>query len=622
VIENAVEQLAERAQRKGLQLLCWFDPEIPTALQGDPVRIKQILTNLVGNAIKFTQQGDIVVRVSLDPTRSHENGTVPVWLRISDTGMGITPEGQARLFQSFSQVDNSSTRVHGGTGLGLAICKQLSELMGGSIGVESEIGKGSTFWVRLTLPRQTGLAPRESSLLDRLKGARVCAAVADPRTSQMVEQYLGSWGVQPMIGSTGTEALTLLMDAVASDDAPVIALIDETVPDMEQSELLEAIQTDACLTKLPVLRLVSFIHRVDTEQDAKFGTIPFVTKPIRYDTLRDALRAALEGSQPGQIPASETARSRPTEASPLLSGLVLLAEDNPVNQEVAVLMLESLGCSVDVVSTGQQVIEASQRATYDVILMDCQMPEMNGFTATGLIREREERDALRVTRDEKNESSATGHASPVTRHISHIPIIALTAHATPGDREQCLAAGMDDYFTKPFTQEKLREVLGKWLKERPATASTQQAPPSAPVRRSESPVSPIPVSAKAFGTEAGAAAINRKAWDAITVLQRPGQPDALAKILSLYLSDSQQLVDKLKKAVQEGEAKLVNEAAHSLKSRSAALGALSLAELCKQLEKLGRTGDLAGAPQLVAQLESEFAVACEVFSEELQKRAA
>jgi CheY-like chemotaxis protein/HPt (histidine-containing phosphotransfer) domain-containing protein len=262
-------------------------------------------------------------------------------------------------------------------------------------------------------------------------------------------------------------------------------------------------------------------------------------------------------------------------------------------------MLESLGCTVEVVRTGREVVEASQRAGYDVILMDCQMPEMDGFSATRLIREREK-----------------------PRSRERVPIIALTAHASLGDREQCLAAGMDDYFTKPFTQEKLREVLGRWLKERPATDRTAPPSPHAAVHSSKAPVPAAPVSADAAVPEAVATAINRKAWDAITMLQRPGQPDALAKILSLYLSDSHQLVDKLRKAVQDREAKLVNEAAHSLKSRSAALGAVSLADLCKQLERLGRTGDLTEAPGLIKQLESEFAEACAVFSDELQKRAA
>jgi CheY-like chemotaxis protein/HPt (histidine-containing phosphotransfer) domain-containing protein len=281
-------------------------------------------------------------------------------------------------------------------------------------------------------------------------------------------------------------------------------------------------------------------------------------------------------------------------------------------------MLESLGCSVDVVGTGRQVVEAAQRSTYDVILMDCQMPEMDGFTATRLIRERE----LKARGNRQEAMGGTPTSSPSPLASRRVPIIALTAHATPGDREQCLAAGMDDYFTKPFTQEKLLEVLGRWLKERPATCQTPSPPPSKPVRQSEGALPSIPVHAATVAAEAGAATINRKAWDAITVLQRPGQPDALAKILSLYLGDSQQLVDKLGKAVLEGEAKLVHEAAHSLKSRSAALGAVSLAELCKQLEKLGRTGDLVDAPRLFEQLKSEFAAACRVFSEELHKRAA
>ena len=586
LVESTAEQLAERAQQKGLQLLVLYEPSVPNAVIGDSVRIRQILTNLLGNAIKFTEQGDVRVDVTMERPRINNGGTPIIRFAVTDTGTGISPEGQAKLFQSFSQVDGSSTRVHGGTGLGLSICKQLSELMGGTIGVQSLIGQGSTFWVKLPLPLQPGpgelSAPRST-----LTGLRICAAVSHPPTQQLLTCYLANWGVTPLVAVTGAEFLDQVMHEVATEGGRVIALIDETFTDMTDRQLMQTLTTHSVLANARILRLVSFTRRVDVEQDPVFGNIPFVTKPLRYESLHHTLLSLLDhrhipSPQPNTTPA----------LTPRLSGNVLLGEDNPVNQEIALLMLQNLGCSVTVAQTGREVIDIAKKTRYDLILMDCQMPEMDGFEATRLLREWEH---------------VIGNGS--SKHP--IPIIAVTAHASPGDRELCLAAGMNDYLSKPFTMERLQDVLASWLQPGPAAGSAEQT-------ESEQAAYPLKVST---GGKAGLA-INRSAWNSITALQRPGQPDVLAKILSLYLVDSQQLVDTLRRGLATSEARLVNEAMHSLTSRSAVLGAVSLSDLCKQIGAISRRGPLVEAEPLLEPLEAAFADACRVFQAELERRAA
>jgi signal transduction histidine kinase/DNA-binding response OmpR family regulator len=586
LVERTAEQLAERAQRKGLLLLAEYDPSAPTAVIGDPIRIRQILTNLLGNAIKFTQQGDVRVHVTVDPPASREAGPAIFRIAVTDTGTGISSEGQARLFQSFSQVDGSSTRVHGGTGLGLSICKQLSELMDGTIGVHSVIGEGSTFWVTLPLPLQA-----ESGVVrgpdPALGGVRICAAVSHPATRLLLTQYLSSWGLAPRIADTGAEFLEQVMDELATEGGRVLALIDETFADMTDIQVMQDLRSDSALADAGILRLVSFTRRADVEQDPVFGKIPFVTKPLRYDALHEALLGLL-GVNP--LP---SASSTPAPTSrPQLASAVLLGEDNPINQEIATLMLESLGCSVTVAQNGREVVDCVKKTRYDIILMDCQMPDMDGFEATRLIRTWE------------SELDSGTARQP-------IPIVALTAHATPGDRAHCLASGMSDYLSKPFTMEQLQRMVTSWLAQR--TTSEM------PTRTGSTQIADAP---PAEATHATSPTVDRQAWDSITALQRPGKPDMLAKVLTLYLTDSQQLVDRVRRGVAAEEAQLVNEAAHSLKSRSSVLGAVSLSDVCQQIEAISRRGSVKDAEPLLDPLETAFAHACQVFQTELEKRAA
>ena len=584
IVERTVEQLAERAQRKGLALSTEYEPSVPIAVLGDPIRIRQILTNLLSNAIKFTHVGDVGVQVTME---SQDNGVATIRLAVTDTGSGISPEGQAKLFQSFSQVDGSSTRVHGGTGLGLSICKQLSELMGGTIRVESTRGQGSTFWVALPLPLQAeapAAVPTNPSLAD----LRVCTAITHPATRRLVTRYLSHWGIAPRVASTEAEFLELVMTELATDDRRVIALVDETFADTTSTQVLDALASDSALQSAKVLRLVSFILRADVEQDPAVGQMHLVTKPLRYEAFRDALLHLCD-----QRPVA-SGQTHLVQTRPSLLGHVLLAEDNPVNQEIALLMLETLGCSVTVAQNGREAVDQAQTRSYDLILMDCQMPEMDGFEATRLIREWEQ----------SNSRTAT-------------PVVALTAHATPGDREQCLAAGMNDYIAKPFSIEQLRIVLTSWLSPRAVAANVE--PPASP--QSLTTIS-VPITPASEPEVPLSLVVDQNAWKSIASLQKPGKEDPLAKILSLYLADSQQLVDTLHQGIVAGDATAVSHAAHSLKSRSAVLGALSLAKLCQEFETLSRQGQLKEAEPLLDQLDAAFEHASQILGAELNKRRA
>ena len=583
ITEQAVEQLAERAQTKGLSLSVEYDPSVPTEVLGDPIRLRQILTNLLSNAIKFTQTGDITVQVMLEAEDSAENGVVNVRLSVSDTGSGISPEGQAKLFQSFSQVDGSSTRVHGGTGLGLTICKQLSELMGGTIGVTSLIGQGSTFWVILPFPLHASTAV-ESQTDPRLHDIRVCAAVSHPPTRQILARYLSSWGIALHLAETEAEFLEQVMTGLATDGTRVLALVDERFTDLTDTQLLQTLRSDSSLQSATILRLVSFIRRVEVEQDPIFGQIQLVTKPLRYEALRRAI-TDLPTDHP--VPAPQT--SLPPQ-TPTLSANLLLVEDNPVNQEIAVLMLQTLGCTVTVAQNGREGLDRTKRTAFDLVLMDCQMPEMDGFEATRLIREWE-----------------GDHSRPA------VPIIALTAHASPDDRERCIAAGMNDYVSKPFSIATLQAALERWLQVAPSPSNVDQ--PAALPTATPVPGPPDPVEATSFVVDA-------KAWKSITSLQRPGKEDVLVKILSLYLADSHDLVKTVHDGMAAGDAQIVNQAAHSLKSRSSMLGAVSLTKVCQQFEALSRQNQLKEAEPLLNHLDAAFDHASRIFQTELERRAA
>ena len=435
VAEDAVELLSGPAADKGLEIGVLIQSEVVTAVRGDPGRLRQVLFNLVGNAVKFTEAGEVVVHVR--PERETP-GEVVVRFEVSDTGIGIPPELQARLFLSFSQADASTTRKFGGTGLGLAISKQLVELMGGEIGVRSQPGEGATFWLTVRLARGSEPVARADVDPRRLNGLRVLVVDDNPVNRTILERTLSADGMRPDTAGSGEQALEMLRDAAAGGGAYEVAILDYHMPGADGLEVARAIRGDPAIADTPLVLLTSSGRRGDANVARQSGIDAFLTKPARMATLHDCL-ATLTGDRPSRdVPAPLVTQYTLKEAAWRSRAHLLVADDNMVNQKVAALMLEKLGYRVDVVANGAEVLEALSRTRYAAVLMDCQMPEMDGYKATTEIRRLEQ-------------------GRPAT------PVIAMTAGVMKGDEAKALAAGMDDFLAKPVTLDQLSAVVGRWV---------------------------------------------------------------------------------------------------------------------------------------------------------------
>ncbi|MCP9449422.1 MAG: response regulator [Nitrospira sp.] len=453
-VEETVALVAERAYAKGLEVGCLVQAAVPERLRGDPGRLRQILLNLLGNAIKFTERGEVVVTVGVadDEPASAGDRVDNVMLRfeVTDTGIGLTPAQQKKLFQSFTQADGSTTRRYGGTGLGLAICKKLAELMGGQIGVVSTVGVGSTFWFTARLGVPADDHRQVPAALVRSPGNRRMLIVDDHAVNRKIlEQQLSEYGYQCQSVEKPEEALQCLRQAAERGEPFDLAILDMQMPGMDGMQLARCIKTDERLSSTRLVLLTSLGRRGDAKLAQEVGFSAYLTKPIRRSQLLDCLALVLAGSgaRDSSVNGSQTGIITThvvSEVRAAMRGHILLVEDNPVNQKVAVKMLEKLGCRVDVAGNGKEAVEAMERIRYALVFMDCQMPEMDGFEATSVIRGREGADR-------------------------HTPIVAMTANAMAEDREQCLKAGMDDFVSKPVTAQALTAVLNRWLPNETAT---------------------------------------------------------------------------------------------------------------------------------------------------------
>jgi signal transduction histidine kinase/CheY-like chemotaxis protein/HPt (histidine-containing phosphotransfer) domain-containing protein len=570
VVEDVTELLAERAHRQGLELLCRVGSDVPEEVRTDPGRLRQVLTNLLANAIKFTERGEVVLEVSLAEQTPE---ATQVRFEVRDTGIGIPPEIQPHLFQPFRQADASTTRRFGGSGLGLAICKQLVDLLGGDIGLESTPGRGSRFF--FTVPLEASSAPfaRDAEQGD-LAGLRVLIVDDNPTNREIVQHRVLSWRMLAGTAASGPEALAAMREAVAGGRAYDVAILDMHMPEMDGLGLARAVKADPALRATQLIMLTSLGLEGDARALREAGIVSHLTKPVRQSELYNGIAEAMGRPR-------RATRRNPTgpaaSGAQRLRGLVLLVEDNVVNQEVAREMLTSMGCSVHVAEDGEQALRVLEHTRYDAILMDCQMPKMDGYEATRLLRGRE-----------------VASGSPRT------PVIALTAHAMQGDRGSCLAAGMDDYVAKPFTTVQLLLALRRWLPEDPGAAphaveEAAAAPPPEPEPLREP--TPEPDSASV---------LDPRALAAIRALNPTRGEALLARVIDAFLTSAPAQLDALHKASAQADSDALRGIAHSLKSSSANLGAQRLSELARELELLGRSGRLDGAARLVEALAAEW----------------
>ena len=553
LLGDVADVQAERAHVKGLELALFVAPDLPRRIVGDPVRMRQILLNLVGNAVKFTERGEVVLRVE----RVLGNAGDQLQFLVADTGIGIDGESRERLFQPFTQADDSTTRRFGGTGLGLAISRQLAEAMGGEMGVESRPGEGSHFWVRIPLERGRGggeAAPPAESIRELS-----FLVVDDNDTNRAIlQQYVVNWGAEVGGEADSVVALERLRTLARMGRSPDVLLLDMHMPEFNGLQLSRAIHEDATIPSPRILLLTSGQQPSDAELE-EAGIALAVSKPLTQSRLLDALSTALYGGAPE--PAVEP------ESPGRLRGRVLLAEDNVVNQQVAMAMLGTLGLAVEIANNGRDALEMSERGAFDLILMDVQMPVMDGLEAVRRIRRRER---------------AEGGTA--------VPIVALTAHAMAGDRETCLAAGMDDYLTKPLQSAELRAALARRL---PAVEGRTATPPTVPATAERAPETPLesPLDERALANL-------RSGLE--------GVPGAVEQVIHTYLKEAPERFDELRGAVVVGDAKRVHIAAHSLKSMSATVGALELSELCQAMEIDGREGSLEGMAERLSAAEREL----------------
>jgi two-component system, sensor histidine kinase and response regulator len=577
VIEETVDSLASQAHKKGLELINDVAPAVHTSLLGDAVRIRQVLTNLVANAIKFTNRGEVVVRATASAeTDSH----MDITLEVIDTGMGIKPEKQALIFDSFAQEDGSTTRLHGGTGLGLAISQQLVDLMGGKLAVESTPGLGSRFYFTVRMRRGSAAPNAQKSRMKSVAGKRILVVDDNATNREILEQHLKSWRAHPECAEDGAEALLMLERAAAENKPYEMAILDMHMPRMDGLQLARRVREHSEFDNVPLMLLSSVAMPASEDVLHELNISGQLTKPIRQSQLYDSLAVVLSGQM-----LSERYSRKGSTAMRELHGKVLLAEDNPVNQAVALGMLDSLGVDVAVVTDGQAAIRATESQHFDLVLMDCQMPVMDGLEATRRIR-----------------------AAEVEQNRSRLAIVALTANALSGDRELCLEAGMDEYLGKPFTMDQLHAVLSMFLRN--AGETGHDDPPEEELSAE---------AASLFDTQSiTAQPLDRSALAVLSDLQQPGAPCLISKVIGIYLESSTQLKDRLVSAIDGDDIDTARESAHALKSSSINVGATRLADLCKEIENDAREESLREAREVKPKLEQEYVRVISALKTELE----
>jgi PAS domain S-box-containing protein len=572
-VELPVEMLAGRAQAKGIEMALLVYSEVPAIVRGDSGRLGQILTNLIGNAVKFTQKGKVVINVRRESeTKNH----IVLRFEIKDTGIGISADAQKKLFYAFVQADGSTTRKYGGTGLGLAITRQLVEIKGGEIGVKSTPDKGSTFWFTARFEKQSTQSVKEQSAeAASLAGMRVLIVDNNEVTREIILHQTAAWGMTGTEAESGAQALDVLRDSAEPFD---IAILDLMMPEMDGFELARAIKADPQTSNISLVLLPSFGDDNHDELVREIGIVAYLEKPVRQSQLYNCLvkvmteksARAIENGLPRGIK-QPSLRDAKNKLKVMTSKVrILVAEDNAINREVALNQLEILGYLPDAVLNGKEAVAAFKNQKYSVILMDCQMPEMDGFEATAEIRRLE-------------------------NNLKHTVIIAMTANAMEGDREKCLAAGMDDYLSKPVKLETLHQILEQWIVF------------------TDKPVRILPEGSNNHSQEETLEIVDASVLADLASLQQPGKPNLVHKLTNLFIEGTTKNLSALRNAAAEADPVAIKREAHSIKGSSGNIGARQMAALCKELEQKAHLNT--EAEFLISQLERGFKKVVEVLGE-------
>ncbi|MGD0544637.1 MAG: response regulator [Candidatus Acidiferrales bacterium] len=547
-LADTMKVLALRAQEKGLELVSHFPPDVPDNLVGDSSRLGRIVVNLVGNAIKFTEHGEVVLRAGIEQI---EGENALLHFSVTDTGIGVPADKQQRIFEAFAQADTSTTRKYGGTGLGLAICAQLAELMGGRVWVESQVGCGSTFHFTARFRLQDAPAQKPATILPvKLQDLPVLVVDDNATNRRMLEEMISNWRMKPVAASNGTAALKAMKRAQAEGNPFQVVLLDGHMPEMDGFEVATKVKKDPRLKHATVILLTSAGRREDLTRAKALGAAAALTKPVKQSELWDAIVTALHVPLNAKRRTAELGRSRGAQRTLR----ILIAEDNPVNQQLALHLLERRGHSAVVAENGREALSAMDKHKFDLILMDVQMPEMGGLEATRAIRESEK---------------ATGQ---------HVPIIAMTAHAMQGDRERCLNSGMDGYLSKPLDPKVFQQTVESMASPESVTESETPAP------------------------------INKGAVDANALLARfSGDRKLVRTLVKAFQGDCSRMISEIRKASTARNAATLADAAHAFKGAVGNFGASVAFETAREIEKQARQGKLDGTRELCHGLEERMA---------------
>lgn len=610
-VEEVLNLMVPKAQEKGLELVGLVFAPVPTAVRGDPGRFRQILLNLVGNAIKFTPQGEVIVQVVPEHETEHE---VVIRVDVTDTGVGIPVEAQGRLFQPFTQADGSTTRKYGGTGLGLSISKQLVEMMQGSIGVESLPGCGSRFSFSVRFQKQEQPLEVLDLSSQSLEGLSVCVADDNDTNRFLMYHYTSAWGMTCLSSDCGSGALLTMRNAAERGTPCDLLLVDMQMPEMDGLELSRQVKADPLLSNVKIIMLTSLGRRGDATAAQEAGISAYLTKPIHQNQLQECIRMVFSGSF--SVKTELVTKYSIRETQERKNARLLVADDNIVNQKVAVMMLEKLGYRADVVANGNQAVEAVDRIPYDVIFMDCHMPEMDGYEATREIRKREATRRRLDTESIKNLQRLpdSKETNGERRDSHHMTIIALTASVMKDNREKCLEAGMDDFLSKPVKFSELEAALKRWIPHRETFNKIKNKVVDGhheeplPGNLPENPRDKVKNTSQQLSTMDQNAQVPPLDVDTLGELRKLAGDDHLflSELIQQYLLDAPGYISAICEAIEQGHVDGVVKAAHTFKGSSRYIGALSLVELCLKLEEQGKAGENGNFEELVAAIKKEY----------------